>query len=86
MMRRGGSTKYDLTVFARAEDRDGEDMFRRFTETHYQRGYTLEQMRGIIEKAGMEFIMAVDADTREEVREESERIYVAARECGKDRK
>lgn len=82
----GQINEYDLTVFARVEDRDGEDMFRRFTETHYQRGYTLEQMRGIIEKAGMEFIMAVDADTHEEVREESERIYVAARECGKDKK
>ena len=75
--------EYDLTIFARTEG--GEDLFRRFTETHYQRGYTLDRMRSIVEKAGMEFIKAVDADTHEEVREESERIYVIAREHGKER-
>ena len=82
----GQINEYDLTIFARTENQDGEDIFRRFTETHYQRGYTLEVMRGMVEKAGMEFVRAEDADTRGEVREESERIYVIARECGKDRK
>ena len=82
----GQINEYDLTIFARTENQDGEDIFRRFTETHYQRGYTLEVMRGMVEKAGMEFVRAEDADTHGEVREESERIYVIARECGKDRK
>lgn len=82
----GQINEYDLTIFARTENQDGEDIFRRFTETHYQRGYTLEEMRGMVEKVGMEFVRAEDADTRGEVREESERIYVIARECGKDRK
>ena len=82
----GQINEYDLTIFARTDNQDGEDIFRRFTETHYQRGYTLEVMRGMVEKAGMEFVRAEDADTRGEVREESERIYVIARECGKDRK
>ncbi len=79
----GQINEYDLTIFAKAKDK--EDLFRRFTETHYQRGYTLEGMRAIVEKAGMEFIKAVDADTQEEVREESERIYVIAREHGKEK-
>ena len=82
----GQINEYDLTIFARTENQDGEDIFRRFTETHYQRGYTLEVMRGMVEKAGMAFVRAEDADTNGEVREESERIYVIARECGKDRK
>ena len=82
----GQINEYDLTIFARTENQDGEDIFRRFTETHYQRGYTLEEMRGMVEKAGMEFVRAEDADTRGVLREESERIYVIARECGKDRK
>lgn len=82
----GQINEYDLTIFARTDNQDGEDIFRRFTETHYQRGYTLEEMCGMVEKAGMEFVRAEDADTRGEVREESERIYVIARECGKDRK
>lgn len=33
--------EYDLTIFVQEE----EDIFRRFTETHLQRGYTAEQMR-----------------------------------------
>lgn len=83
-----GINEYDLTVFVRATKRgvteeDGES-FRRFTETHYQRGYTLDMMRSLVEKAGMEFVAAIDADTRGDVWEESERIYVIARECGKE--
>ena len=68
--------EYDLTIFVKEE----EDVFRRFTETHYQRGYILEQMKRLIEEAGMEFVRALDADTREKVTETSERIYVIARE------
>lgn len=79
----GQMNEYDLTVFVKTESGDGEELFRRFTETHYQRGYTLEQMRSFVEKAGMEFVTAVDADTHETVREESERIYVVARERSK---
>lgn len=72
--------EYDLTVFVREPE---EERFRRFAETHYQRGYTLEQMKGFLEEAGLLFVRALDADTREEVREQSERVYVIARECGK---
>lgn len=72
--------EYDLTIFVRAQD---AAYFQRFTETHYQRGYTLEQMRGFLEEAGLLFVKALDANTLEEVRVESERIYVIARECGK---
>ena len=42
--------EYDLTVFVR-EDEQEPDMFRRFQETHFQRGYTLEEMQGFIEEA-----------------------------------
>lgn len=71
--------EYDLTIFIREES----GLFRRFVETHYQKGYTLSAMRRLIEAAGMEFVTAVDADTHEEVTPESERIYVVAREHGK---
>ncbi len=76
----GQINEYDLTVFVK-ETEDG--LFRRFTETHLQRGYTLEQMRGLVERAGMEFVAAMDADTHGEAQEESERVYVVARERGK---
>ena len=71
--------EYELTIFVREED----DLFRKFEENHYQRGYRLEQMKQALEKAGMEFVTALDADTHEEVTNISERIYCIARECGK---
>lgn len=72
--------EYDLTVFVRKPD---TEYFRKFTETHYQKGYTLEQMKDFLEAAGLLFVKALDADTRGEVRAESERIYVIAREWRK---
>ena len=75
--------EYDLTVFVREEDKSGEDMFRRFQETHFQRGYTLEEMKHFMEAAGLEFVKAFDADTLQEVTDKSERIYCVAREQGK---
>ena len=78
--------EYDLTVFVRKKEEagDGEGgLFRRFTETHFQRGYTLEQMGALVEQAGMELVTAIDGDTHGEVRAESERICVVARESGK---
>lgn len=71
--------EYDLTIFVREE----EDVFRKFEENHFQRGYRLEQMKEALMKAGMEFVMALDANTHEEVTEISERIYCIARERGK---
>ena len=40
-------------------------------------------MQAFVEKSGMKFITAVDADTHEAVTDDSERIYVIAREQGK---
>lgn len=84
--------EYDLTIFVR-EDKHTADcekgqeeergLFRRFTETHYQRGYTLSQMKDLLEAAGMEFVRALDADTKGAVTEESERVYVIAKEVQK---
>ena len=71
--------EYDLTVFVREEG----EYFRRFTETHLQRGYTPEQMTRLVEGAGMAVVEIRDADTGKEVTEESQRVYVVARERGK---
>lgn len=81
----GQINEYDLTIFARVPETENGDVFRRFTETHFQRGYTLEQMKSLVEKSGMKFVTAIDADTHGMVHDESERIYVVAREFGKDR-
>ena len=71
--------EYDLTLFIREES----GLFRKYQETHYQRGYELETIERLLQEAGMEFVTAYDAFTREAPREDSERIYVIAREQGK---
>ena len=71
--------EYDLTLFVRE---DG-DLYRRYDETHYQRAYELSEIKQAAEEAGMEFVTAYDAFTRETPRKDSERIYVVLRERGK---
>lgn len=72
--------EYDLTVFARETQ---GDLFGRFFETHYQRGYTLEEMENFVKQAGMKVELILDADTRKAPDLQSERIYIVARENGK---
>lgn len=66
--------EYDLTLFVRETD----GRFRRFTETHFQRGYTPEQISSLVEKAGLKILEMTDADTDKELRPESERVLVVA--------
>ena len=73
--------EYDLTVVVREEG----DTFRRFTETHFQRGYTVEQMLALVGRAGMSVVEVLDADTGEAVTDRSQRVYVIAKEKEKDR-
>ena len=71
--------EYGLSLFIRQE----WDLYRKYTETHFQRAYSLEEIKAALEEAGMEFITAYDAFTREQEKADSERIYVIARERGK---
>lgn len=75
-----GINEYDLTVFVREEG----ELFRRFTETHFQRGYTEAQMAVLVERAGLEILEVRDADTGEAAGEASQRIYMAARKPVKE--
>lgn len=75
--------EYDLTVFVRDHMCGQTESFKRFTETHLQRGYTLEQMTSLVREAGMSVVLTMDADTHGNVTPESGRIYIVAGECGK---
>ncbi len=88
-----GINEYELILFIRAgrdgsvpgheNVRPGEELFRRFRETHLQRGYTLEQIQTALQNAGIEYLGAYDGDTKSGPHRQSERIYVVARERGK---
>lgn len=71
--------EYDLTIFVCQED----DRYEKYTETHFQRGYTLAGMKEMLEKAGLEFVSAIDMDTQEQPGDTAQRICVVARENGK---
>ena len=87
--------EYDLTLFIREGAVAGRDeaagenreengaLYRKYRETHFQRGYILEEIRELINSAGLVFDAAYDMDTRGEVTKTSERICVIARESGK---
>ncbi len=69
--------EYDLAIFI-PEDEDG--LYRKYEEIHYQRGYQLERVKELLEEAGLAFVTAYDAFTKEPPKETSERIYVIAKE------
>ena len=71
--------EYDLTLFIQEED----DLYRKYQETHYQKAYRLSEVKEALRAAGMELLAVYDAFTREPAREDSERVYVIAREQGK---
>lgn len=71
--------EYDLTLFIKEKG----NVYKRYQETHYQRCYTLDEIRSALDKAGLTFLCAYNAFTRNPVEKDNERIYVIARECGK---
>ncbi len=70
----------------REEKKEESNVFLRFDETHYQRAYSLEKIKELLEKAGMEFIAAYDAFSNHPPCADSERIYIVAREQHQENK
>lgn len=73
--------EYQLSIFVRGED----NRYDKFSETHYQKAYTMEEIVTALESAGLKFVVAYDAFSKEPVKEDSERIYVIAREIMKNK-
>ncbi|MGO5051878.1 class I SAM-dependent DNA methyltransferase [Lachnospiraceae bacterium LCP25S3_G4] len=72
--------EYQLSLFLKDEQ---TELYHKYEETHFQRAYSLEIVKKLIERSGLEYVIAYDAFTRNEPDDCSERIYVVARECGK---
>ena len=67
--------EYDLTLFIPEEG----ELFRRYTELHYQKNYSMERVRKLLEQAGFCDICLYDDYTDNPVREDSERCTITAR-------
>lgn len=71
--------EYALTIFAPCED----GRYEKYEELHYERAYSLEEIKSALKEAGMTYVTAYDAFTHNPPSQDSERIYVIAREHGK---
>jgi len=71
--------EYDLTLYIKEAD----GRFQRFQETHYQKCYELDVVKRLLVEAGMEFVAAYDAYTRQPVTDDCEKMLIVAREQGK---
>ncbi len=85
--------QYDITIYKKVDlefDDEDEEMptslFERFEETHYQRAYEVEEIIKLINEAGMEYVTAYDACTKNPPNENSERVYFIAREKKQENK
>lgn len=73
--------EYELTLFI--QEADQKEFYHKYQETHFQRAYTLEEIRELLEKSGLRFVAAYEDYTKEAPGKGSERICVVAREQGK---
>lgn len=71
--------EYQLSVFVKAQD----SRYDKFSEMHYQKAYSIEEIKSALEEAGLKFQNAYEAFSKNNVNEDNERIYVIAREHGK---
>lgn len=74
-----GINEHRILFFLKGED----DRYDKVEEYHEQMAYSLADMKEALAEAGMEFVAAYAAETRNAPTETTPRIYVIARENGK---
>lgn len=70
---------YQLALFLPAEG----GLWRKHEELHCQKAYSLRRIKELLQMAGLEYVTAYDAFSHMNPQRDSERIYVIAREHGK---
>ena len=71
--------EYDLTLYL---ERPGGS-FERFQETHREKAWTLREVKAALEKAGLTVLQVLDGYRDEELKADSPRMVILAREGGK---
>lgn len=72
--------EYMLTIFRKQPD---TDLYERVEESHYQRAYQIDQLKLLLEEAGLTFVESFDEDMINPVQEDSERMYLIAKKSEK---
>ncbi len=60
------------------------DMYKRYDEVHFERAYSVEEIKSALQEAGLKLLGAFDNLSFEEPDKESERIFFVAQECVKE--
>ncbi len=71
-----GINEYDLTIFVKDDE---DDIYYKNCETHFQKGYTAEEICNFLTRTNFEIIKAIDSDNGQEVCASTERVFVVAR-------
>lgn len=74
--------EYDLTLYIKKEN----NIYERYEEIHYQKAYSIDIIKNLIKKAGMELIAIYDAFTENEAKYNSERVYIVVKESYQEEK
>lgn len=78
--------EYQVTIFVKTDGegnsnhKNANNLYEKFSETHYQRAYPIEMIKGFLEEAGMEFIGVYEDYTETAPTETTERVCFLARE------
>ncbi len=68
--------EYMLTIFRKQPD---SGLYERMEEAHYQRAYSPERLKSLLAEAGLTLVDSFDEDMENPIRENSERIYLIAK-------
>lgn len=72
--------EYYVNFFLQDEE-DGR--YDRIEECHYEKAYSIEEIKSLVSESGLELIDVFDAFTFDKPKDNSERLYIIARENGK---
>lgn len=72
--------EYQLTLFV--EDKETAQ-YNKLEELHYQKAFSLDVIKVLLQKSGLEFIAVYDAFSKHAPNAQSERVYFIAKECSK---
>ena len=67
--------QYNLTLFIKKRY---SSAYKKFEETHHQKAYELSKMIDLLTQAGLEYVAAYDAFSKNPPTDQSERIYIIA--------
>ncbi len=71
--------EYEVSIFIKND----QGYYEKTTETHHERGYTVEIIKNLLDKAGLRLEAVYHDNSFEEVKDTTERMYFVARESGK---